>query len=139
MIARHFVAGALLGAAAFATITMPALAGPEGSYSVAGKNPGGGSPYSGTVTVTRTGATYRVVWDIGGTVFTGSGLGAAPVKGNTVMGPADDADYVLAVGYISGPENFGLAYYVQQDDGTWKGIWTYGGADTIGTETWTAN
>ncbi len=98
MIARHFIAGALFGAAAFAIMSLPALAGPEGVYSVSGKNPGGGTPYSGTVTVTRTGATYRVVWDIGGTVFTGSGLGAAPVKGDTIMGPADDADYVLAVG-----------------------------------------
>ena len=137
MIARITAWRAPVAAAIISALAIPALAGPEGSYSVAGKNPGNGSAYSGTVTVTRTGETYRVVWDIGGTTFTGSGLGAAPVKGSTVMGPADDADYVLAVGYISGPKNFGLAYYVEQDDGTWKGIWTYGGGEQIGTENWT--
>jgi hypothetical protein len=112
-----------------------AIAGPEGRYTVSGTNPGGGA-YTGTVRVARTGETYEVIWDIGGTRFTGSALGAAPVKGNSVMGPASDSDNVLAVGYVSGTRNFGLAYYVEQDDGTWQGIWTYGGSDRIGTEVW---
>jgi hypothetical protein len=89
------------------------------------------------VTVSRNGETYRVIWDIGGTRFTGSGLGAAPVKGSSVMGPASANDNVLAVGYVSGSRNFGLAYYVERPNGTWEGIWTYGGSDKIGTETWT--
>lgn len=113
-----------------------ALAGPEGTYSVSGNNPGQSGAYKGTVTVTRTGETYKVIWSIAGTRFTGSGLGAAPVKGVSVMGPADAGDDTLAVGYISG-RSFGLAFYVEQPDGTWDGVWTYGGSDKIGTETWT--
>jgi hypothetical protein len=117
-------------------IASVAWAGPDGSYTVSGTNPGGGGAYKGTVNVTRTGETYEVIWDIAGTRFTGSGLGAAPVKGQSVMGRADDNDNTLAVGYVSGPSNFGLAFYVEQPDGTWQGIWTYGGSDRIGTEVW---
>ena len=115
--------------------TTAALAGPEGTYSVTGTNPGGSGTYKGTVTVTRTGETYRVIWDIAGTRFTGSGLGAAPVKGGAVMGAAHSDDDTLAVGYISG-RSFGLAFYVEQPDGSWDGVWTYGDSDKIGTEKW---
>ncbi len=114
-----------------------ALAGPEGVYDVAGKDLGTGNPYSGTVEVVRTGKTYSVRWDIGGASYVGSGLGAAPIKGMSVVGPADENDYVLAVGYIAGNQGFGLAYYVQQEDGSWKGIWTYGGSEELGSEVWT--
>lgn len=113
-----------------------AWAGPEGTYDVTGKNPDSQSVYRGTVTVTRTGETYKVRWQIAGTQFIGSGIGAAPAKGNTIMGPADENDNVLAVGYVSGRGNFGLAYYIEQADGSWKGIWTFGGSEKIGTETW---
>jgi len=112
-----------------------ALAGPEGTYSVTGTNPGRSGTYKGMVTVKRVGETYEIVWNIAGTRFTGSGLGAAPVKGGSVMGPADSGDDTLAVGYISG-RSFGIAFYVEQPDGTWDGVWTYGGSDQVGTETW---
>lgn len=113
-----------------------ALAGPEGDYAVTGTNPGANGTYRGSVSVRQTGETYEVIWDIAGTRYTGSALGAAPVKGRSMMGPADAGDDTLAVGYISG-RSFGLAFYVEQDDGTWKGVWTYGGSDKIGTEVWT--
>lgn len=129
----------LTAAAVISLMLTSAMAGPEGTYTVQGNSPGSGDPYEGTVTVERTGETYQIVWEIGGTTFVGSGLGAAPAKGGTIMGPADDADYVLTVGYVSLPNNFGLAYYVEQADGTWKGIWTYGGSDEIGSEIWTRN
>lgn len=122
------------GAVILATVS-GVLAGPEGTYSVSGTNPGESGTYDGTVTITRTGETYKVIWNIAGTRFTGSGLGAAPVKGGSVMGPADASDDTLAVGYTSG-RSFGLAFYVEQPDGTWDGVWTYGGSDKIGTETW---
>ncbi len=112
-----------------------AIAGPEGTYAVTGTNPGGNGTYKGTVSVTRTGETYEVVWNISGTRYVGSALGAAPVKGVTVMGPADPSDDTLAVGYVSG-KSFGLAFYVEQKDGTWDGVWTYGGSDKVGTESW---
>lgn len=127
----------VFSAAAVTFLTLAgAMAGPEGTYSVEGTSPGSGSTYSGSVNVERTGDTYQVVWNIGDAVHIGSGLGAAPTKRGTIIGPADDADFVLAVSYLSGPESFGLAYYIEQEDGTWKGIWTYGGSESIGTETW---
>jgi len=125
------------GMIALMTAATTALAGPEGRYDVVGTNPGDGSSYTGSVTVERTGETYQVIWEISGTRFIGSALGAAPVKGRTIMGPADEADDVLAVGYVSGERNFGLAFYVEQDDGTWSGVWTFGGSSAIGTENWT--
>jgi hypothetical protein len=53
---RHlFVLAALLWSAAIAF-----AADPVGTYSVEGSNPGGGSKYTGAVTVEQTGETYRV-------------------------------------------------------------------------------
>ncbi|MEO1747259.1 MAG: hypothetical protein AAFR27_01340 [Pseudomonadota bacterium] len=115
--------------------TVISQAGPEGLYNVDGTNPDG-STYTGTVSVERNDETYSVEWKIGGTIFEGTGLGAAPVKGMTIMGPAADNDYVLTVGYISGPQNFGIAYYIEQDDGKWQGIWAFGGSGTVATESW---
>jgi len=127
----------ILAASAILACTLAnAVADPVGDYSVKGANPGGNGAYQGSVSVRQTGETYEVIWDIGGTRYTGSALGAAPVKGRSLMGPADPGDDTLAVGYVSG-RSFGLAFYVEQDDGTWKGIWTYGGSDKIGNEVWT--
>ena len=47
----------LLGSAAWA-------GDPVGTYSVSGSNPGGGGAYSGTATVEKTGATYKVTWRV---------------------------------------------------------------------------
>lgn len=113
-----------------------ALAGPEGKYTVNGTNPGNGSGYEGTVTVERNDQTYSVLWDVGGTKYLGTGIGAANVKGTPTMGPASGQDDTIAISYISGG-SFGLAFYVEQDNGQWNGIWTYGGSSQIGTEVWT--
>jgi hypothetical protein len=48
---------------------------PVGTYSVSGSNPGGGRAYTGTATVEKTGATYKVTWDVAGTHFEGTSLG----------------------------------------------------------------
>lgn len=130
----NFAKSATMAAGLLAS-TVLGYAGPEGTYEVEGTNPDG-STYAGIVTVERFEETYSVVWEIGDTVFEGTGLGAAPVKGMTIMGPAADNDYVLTVGYISGPDNFGIAYYVEQDEGIWEGIWAYGGSGTVATEAW---
>jgi len=66
---------ALAAAAVVAMIATSALADPIGKYSIRGTNPGDGKPYSGEVTVTRTGDTYRVVWLIGSDTYTGTGIG----------------------------------------------------------------
>jgi hypothetical protein len=113
---RHLIAivSALLlwSAAAFA-------ADPVGSYDVEGSNPGGKGAYTGTVTVEKTGETYRVIWVVGGTKYIGTGIG--------------NKDFV-AVSYRSGSDT-GLAMY-GADGGNWKGIWTYAGGKEIGAEVW---
>lgn len=118
-----------------ALIIAPACADPVGSYRVEGTNPDGGGAYSGVVTVTRTGQTYSVVWDVQGTRFVGTGLGAVIHAGKFLMGPADTKDIAISVGYSSA-ESFGMAMYFLKDDGRWEGVWTYGGSDKVGTEIW---
>ena len=98
-----------------------AMADPVGRYTVQGTNPGNSKPYAGAVEVTKTGDTYRVVWQIGGDTYTGTGIGS---------------DDFLAVSYRSGNET-GLALYGRRPDGSWHGIWTYAGGRQIGTDRWT--
>jgi hypothetical protein len=95
-------------------------ADPVGSYTVEGTNPGNGSHYKGTVTVERTGKTYRVVWNVGGTRYIGTGIG--------------DQDF-LAVSYKAGNDT-GLALYGAKGD-DWGGVWTYAGGRDVGGEVWT--
>ncbi|MEO1397315.1 MAG: hypothetical protein AAFU56_00420 [Pseudomonadota bacterium] len=125
-----------LGLAFAVAFPLPALAGPEGSYTVSGTDPGSGGTYTGTVTVERTGETYAVLWEVNGTDYLGTGLGAANVKGTPTMGPASDQDTAIAISYVT-DGSFGLTFYVEQENGQWKGIWTYGGSKNIGTEIWT--
>jgi hypothetical protein len=101
--------------------TLTAFAGdPAGRYGVVGSNPEGGSRYQGTVTVERTGDTYRVTWDIGSSTFVGTGIGT---------------DKGIAVSYRSGNQT-GLAIYSPRG-ADWEGIWTYSGGRTLGGEVWT--
>lgn len=91
-------------------------ADPVGKYDVEGSSPDG-SKYSGTVTVTKTDQTFRVVWIIGDTRYIGTAIG--------------NKDFI-AVSYRSG-NNTGLALYGTDGD-DWKGVWTYAGGTTMGTE-----
>ncbi|HEY1542347.1 MAG TPA: hypothetical protein VGG01_08055 [Xanthobacteraceae bacterium] len=93
-------------------------ADPVGTYKVQGANPSG-SKYEGTVTVTKTGQTYEVVWEIGDTKYEGTGIG--------------NKDFI-AVTYHSG-DNTGLALY-GEDGGNWRGVWTYAGGTAIAAEIW---
>ena len=95
-------------------------ADPVGLYNVSGKNPGRQGSYSGTATVEKTGETYKVTWDIGGTIYVGTAIG--------------DKSF-LAVSYRSG-NNTGLALY-GEDGGNWQGIWTYQKGTKLGAEVWT--
>jgi hypothetical protein len=108
-----FVAAALLWSvvAAFA-------ADPTGSYEVQGTNPDG-STYSGTVTVTQTGKTYKVVWQVGGDTFTGTGIG--------------DKDF-LAISYVYDKDT-GLVL-LGSDGGNWNGVWAYAGGTKMAKESW---
>ena len=93
---------------------------PVGRYSVIGSNPGSNDRYAGTVTVERTGETFRVTWDIGSQTFIGTGIGS---------------DKGFAVSYRSGNQT-GLAIYGAKGD-NWEGVWTYTGGQNIGGEVWT--
>lgn len=94
-------------------------ANPVGTYRVEATNPGSGSSYSGTVTVERTGETYRVIWVVDGTRYIGTGIG--------------NKDF-LAVSYRSGSDT-GLALY-GEDGGNWAGVWTFANGRNLGTEVW---
>lgn len=122
------IAGALLFSA-------HAQADPAGSYDVVGENPDTGGEYRGTVEVSRTGQTYRVVWNIAGTKYVGTGLGAVFDEGTFRIGAANASDRALSVGYTSG-RTFGMAFYIEQDNGSWEGVWTYGGSNKVARETW---
>jgi hypothetical protein len=107
-----------LVAVLFLAIT-PALADPAGQYDVKGTNPGGGSPYDGTVTVEQTGEAYRVIWQISSQFFVGTGV----LEGN-----------VFSVWFQSG--NFtGVAVYTADGD-NWKGKWVTAGGTQLGGEDW---
>ncbi len=94
-------------------------ADPVGTYNVEGTNPGNGSAYKGTVTISKTGETYKVIWVVGGTRYIGTGIG--------------NKDFI-AVSYKSDADT-GLALY-GADGGNWAGVWTYAGGDKMGSEIW---
>jgi hypothetical protein len=108
-----FVAAALL-----CSVVAAFAADPVGSYDVKGQNPDG-SQYTGSVTVKRTGDTFKVTWQVGNTRYDGTGIGN---------------EKFLAVSYTAGDES-GLALY-GADGGNWKGIWTYSGGTKMGAEFW---
>ena len=112
-----------------------AVAQPIGVYDVVGVNPGDSTPYDGTVAVEINGATYTVIWQVEGEEYIGTAIGASNLKGSIIFGEAVENDTALAVSYGSG-DNFGLALFVEQENGQWSGIWTYGGSNAIGSETW---
>ena len=113
---------AVIAAALVFSVTA-AFADPAGRYFVEGTDPGKpNSTYTGTVTVEKTGDTYKVVWVIGGTQYVGTGIG--------------NKDF-LAVSYKSGSDT-GLALY-GADGGNWVGVWTYAGGKELGPETWKRN
>jgi hypothetical protein len=113
IIAMTVFAVGLFGAVAWA-------GDPVGSYDISGSNPGGGSAYTGTAKVEKTGETYKVTWEVGGTRFVGTGLG--------------DSRFI-GVSYRTG-NNTGLALYAPAGDG-WEGVWTYADGTQIGKEKWT--
>ena len=114
---RHLVTVSI--AAFLLSMATAFAADPVGNYSVQGANPGDKGRYSGTVTVEKTGETYRVIWVVAGTRYVGTGIG--------------NKDFI-AVSYRSGSET-GLALY-GADGGNWTGIWTYAGGKEVGPEIW---
>ena len=113
------IAKGLAASAAMFLFCGVAIADPVGRYSVRGTNPNG-SAYSGSVQVTKTGDTYRVVWDIGGQTYSGTGIGN---------------DDFIAVSYRAGNQT-GIALYGRKSSGVWEGVWAYAGGREVGTDRW---
>ena len=124
-------------ATALLALAIPAcaFADPAGTFDLRGTNSDSKQDYTGTVRVTRTGETYRVVWDIANQQITGTGVGLKIVDGQVVMGPASEDDVGISIAYGSG-DSYGTVVYFEQPDGRWHGIWAYNGWDHIATEDW---
>lgn len=125
----------ILAAALLADLSTTALADPVGSYDVRGTNPDGAEGYKGTVKVTRNRETYKVVWHIGDQPMTGVGIGMKMVGGRMQAGPASKDDVGLSVAYRL-DDAFGTVLYLEQEDGSWRGIWAYDGWKQVATEDW---
>ncbi|MBL8839170.1 MAG: hypothetical protein JNL66_23145 [Alphaproteobacteria bacterium] len=114
----------LFSAFAFALllfVAAPALAQPVGTFDVQGIDDGG-DPYTGTVTVTQTGQTYRVEWQVEDQTFRGVGI---------------FAEGALSVGF-TGEGVTGVAIYRLGPNGVWQGTWAFVDQDETHTENWTA-
>jgi hypothetical protein len=109
----------LAATAAMALWTTAASAQFTGQYRVEGENPDG-STYKGTAQVEKTGDTWRVTWNIGGTRFVGTGIGS---------------DEAIAIGYRSGSDT-GIALLGREGE-LYRVVWTYVGGRKLGGERWT--
>ncbi|OIO36631.1 MAG: hypothetical protein AUJ72_05800 [Candidatus Omnitrophica bacterium CG1_02_46_14] len=94
-----------------------------GNYAVTGSNPGGKGNYKGTVIITKTNDTYKLVWSVG-SAYIGTGI---------LM------DNVLAVTYTDENKKwFGIVAYKITDAGKkLEGTWCAHGSQDLGTETLT--
>jgi hypothetical protein len=89
----------------------------NGTYAITGTNAGNNSPYKGTLTIQKTGTTYKLTWKTGGTSYNGVGI----LDGNT-----------LAVGWGFGNAFGVVGYYINGNAA--QGIWAMGGGQATGTE-----
>lgn len=112
----RFAALAVLAALA---INPAHAADPVGTYAVEGVSPGSNATYTGTATVTRTGDTFRVVWTIDGTRYTGTAIGN---------------EQYLAVTYVSGRDT-GVSI-LGASGANWAGEWTTANGTQRGAERW---
>lgn len=92
-------------------------AGSEGTYRVAGTNPGSDGVYTGTLVMRADGNATAVRWDVGGSIYEGVGLAVSGV---------------LGVAY--GAETCSVAVYDVLPDGGLAGVWTTPGAGGVGSE-----
>lgn len=111
-----------LGLAAALAASLAAAEAPTGEFKAKGTNAGDGSPYEGTVSVVKTGETYKVIWKLGEVLYQGTGL---------------DQGRAFAVAYMTPDRSwFGVAVYEKGKDGKWKGSWAAADGTKKGTETW---
>jgi hypothetical protein len=108
--------------AALATISFgasPSAAKGPGKYTIAGTNSSDGSKYEGTTTLSKTGEdSWQVKQEVEGDKFEGYGIGD---------------DDIIAVTFKNG-DSAGVALYVSQPDGSYKGVWAFRGDAKVSTE-----
>ena len=94
-----------------------------GNYAVQGKEGTSGGGYTGSASLTQTGAeTWRIVWRIGSQTWTGFGIGNGQV---------------VALNF-TGNGNSGVMLLVAKDDGSgYNAAWAYTGEKQVGYEDWT--
>jgi hypothetical protein len=115
-----FKTGRLLVAAlAFIAAIGMALAAQARDFRVKGTDMGGGGAYEGRVSAEIVGNTVKVVWVVGSSRYTGTGV----IEGDA-----------LAV-YFTGPTT-GVALYRVDGNGAFHGKWTTAGSTKVGTEDW---
>src|SRR5262245_34745122 len=93
------ISGLLLAAVLF--IGAPALAQPVGNFAVTGDG------YSGTATVTQTGQTFNVTWQLGNERYRGVGI----FQGG-----------LLSIAY-TGQGHTGVVVYREASPGVWEGVY----------------
>lgn len=102
----------------------PAGPAPEiaGEYTIAGTNPGGGSPYNGALLVTKRGDVYQFSWKSGGASYDGIGV---------------QTENTVGVAFANGADGKGCSviHYKVGADGALSGRWGEWGANASGTET----
>ena len=93
----------------------------EGTYSAKGTNPDGKGKYTGSVIISKTKDTYKVVWSVG-MVYIGTGI---------VVGD------ILSVAYVDeNKKSFGIVVYKILDSGKkLEGVWCAHNGKALGKET----
>ena len=102
-------------------VSVPAMAGGPGVYTVKGNNGEPDSDYMGTLTIVQTGKdTYKLTWMIGGDKYEGVAIGDARI---------------LAASFTSKGAS-GTARLVEDDEnkGGYKSIWAFKGETKLGIE-----
>jgi hypothetical protein len=95
------------------------LADPSGTYAVRGVNPDGTS-YEASVLVSKVGDTFAITYTL--------------EDDTKLSGTAIGDDELLSIGY-AGQGDIGVALMYRRDK-IWEGVWTYLGAEKMGTEEW---
>lgn len=114
------VAAMLAGFLAIAVL--PADARGPGQYAVQGKATASSAAYSGTASLTQTGAeTWRVVWKIGNETWNGFGIGNGQI---------------IAMNF-SGQGRTGVILLVAKENGSgYDAAWAFTGTQEVGYEEW---
>jgi hypothetical protein len=119
MMKRTLIGLAMMALAA--GVSVPALAGGPGVYTVKGNNGEPDSDYTGTLTIVQTGKdTYKLTWMIAGDKYEGFAIGD---------------NRILAASFTSkGASGTALLVEDDENEGGYKSIWAFKGETSLGVE-----